>query len=265
MIKGIDGYPMDFSGDQNALDIFLTFAKNCLLLPVSWARNPENTPIEITRFKPKEDELYAAALCLFYAGTLNINSLFKQGITIDAENTRLRDLVEVLTKKELAVNGIRDALKSYQENNMDSTSEYFPDIPATADMMLDLYNSVVLLAMGMRVDNPGMLIQLKRQIDRLEAQLAKAQHPVTDPQVKALFDGWQGIPLIVKIPGHDNLYMKNPKWPHPTGMGFWLNDAIECLKKNGVGEKPRYKKLSEYIRKADGSKYKNLQGAMKTW
>ena len=171
----------------------------------------------------------------------------------------------MLTKKEIAAKGIRDALKSYQENRMDSTSEYFPDIPATADMMTELHNSVVRLAMGMRVDNPGMLIQLKRQNDKLMELLAKAQHPVTDSQVKALFDGWQGIPLIVKIPGHDNLYMKNPDWKPPKGKGLWLRCAIECFKKNGVGEKPRYAKLSEYIRKEDGSKYKNIQSAMKTW
>lgn len=250
--NGKIGYPVDCSSNPLVLWMLMHFAEKSLLDPVKWTIQPDTLPDELKKLKPTREEILIAALDHFYKNVWEFNTAAREQ----------NDMIEAMTLASGLQTGLymRMAIEEYRENRK-PLNEYNLASQTTAAAVVDLYHDFVLMAMGKAPDQSGQFEKVSAAIAQLREDL---QHPVVmDPHIKALLDGVQDKPLIVKIPGTE-FFIKNPNW-NGSKKGNWYEKALVCFERAGLTA-PNWAELGrKYIRQKNGKAYQNIARDIKLW
>lgn len=253
--NGKIGFPVDCSSNPGVLWLLMNFAERILLDPVKWTIDPDfprDLPDDLKKLKPTKEEILIAALDCFYMNVWEFNTAAREQ----------NDILEAANLASGFLTGfyIRIALEECRKSRK-PLNEYNLKAQITAATVVDLYRDFVLMAMGKAPDQSGQFEKVSAVIAQLREDL---QHPVVmDPHIKALLDGIQDKPLIVKIPGTE-FFIKNPNW-NGSKKGNWYEKALVCFERAGLTA-PNWAELGrKYIRQKNGKAYQNIARDIKLW
>lgn len=277
------GFSNIYPSNEIRLYYLLEFAKRYLLEPISWVERPSTMPKCIK-------ELNAEPLVVLYEGKRLFDNCIRNELDFYNKPLAEKEFIRLdnKIKPEFAIENLKNSIYSYY--NPDSKAkerglsnqewvnfgknimhDYFAKNNTQAitiminDLRFHVFFSLGIVTTNSIIydDHEKEILKCKKDIQELRDCISQTATP-NQQIIMALYEEVRGKVLIVRNEKYPRYYMRNKDFT-PRNHGKWFEVAEKRIKDKGL-KKPNWAELGRnYIRKEDGTEYKNFIKEIKRW